>query len=190
MALLSYPNGSIEPVAVADARVACRIDGSERDAELAGLISAAREHAEHITSRQYRAQVLRESLAGWPDGTLSLSVDKATAVVITYRSAASPETWATLDAAAYRWACFDGRTLINPADGTSWPDLAPDDYPERVRVDVTSGPADADQVPESVRQYILASIAAWIDQPGALADGRLQPHPLFERLLDRERLWH
>ena len=190
MALLSYPPGSVEPVAVADARVACRIDGSELDAELAGLISAAREQAEHITGRQYRAQVLRESLAGWPEGTLSLSVDKATAVVITYRSAVSPETWATLDAAAYRWACFDGRTLINPADGTSWPDLAPDDYPERVRVDVTSGPADADQVPESVRQYILASIAAWIDQPGALADGRLQPHPLFERLLDRERLWH
>lgn len=55
MALLSYPNGSIEPVAVADARVACRIDGLDLDGELAGLISAAREQAEHITGRLARA---------------------------------------------------------------------------------------------------------------------------------------
>lgn len=188
MPFLSYPPGSVEPVTTADAMLACRLDDALTP-QVAGLITVARQQAEHLTGRQYRLQVLRESLADWPASSLLLPADRASSVTITYRSAGSPDTWTTLDAAFYRWASLGGRTVLQLASGQAWPELAGEDYPERVRIDVTSGPASAEEVPESVRQYILASIAGWMDSPASLADGRMQPNPLFERLLDAEKVY-
>jgi hypothetical protein len=188
MRVMSYPTGSVEPVSLAAARVACRFDpDTQVDAQVAGLIESAREQAEHITGRVFRLQVLREVLAAWWTGSLQLPVDNATAAVIAYRSAASPDTFTTLDPAVYRWGSVGGMTVVRLRPGLAWPELASDDYPDRVRVDLTATPIG--QMPQAVRTFILACVAGWMDQPGALVDGRLQVNPLHLRLLDREILW-
>lgn len=50
MPLLSYPSGSTEPVTTADAMLACRLDDALTP-QVAGLITVARQQAEHITYR-------------------------------------------------------------------------------------------------------------------------------------------
>jgi hypothetical protein len=81
-----------------------------------------------------------------------------------------------------------GGTLVQPTSG-SWPDLPDVPARARVRIDITAGDA-FDQVPQCVRTYILASVAHWVDNPGAmLANGKTQANPLFERLLDAVKVY-
>ena len=52
----------------------------------------------------------------------------------------------------------------------------------------TAGPAAPADVPEKVKLYIKANVAAWIKTPEATATGALALNPLFERLLDSQEL--
>ena len=185
---IEYLANSEEPVSVADAQLACRID-DELSLYIATAIAAARQQAEQVTGRLYRGQRLREELECWPTEPLQLHVYQASALSITYRSAVDPATWTTLPGTVYRWSPKGTGTCVRLIDGQSWPELAPADWGVRIRIDVDAGPDDLNDTPESVRLYIMASVAGWSDSPAALIDGRLQPNPLHERLLDGERLW-
>jgi uncharacterized phiE125 gp8 family phage protein len=192
--LHTYPPGSLEPVTLAEAKDACRVDISELDADIGVSIAAAREAAEQITSRWYRRQVQRALLADWPaESFVVLPLYAPQAVVVEYRSAADPEAWTQWPADQYRWSGFGFETRIDRRRAVpAWPALADAlEWPERVRIDVTVGPLDASTVPASVRRYILATVAAWLEQPAAqrAGSGGLSANPLFERLLDREKLW-
>lgn len=186
---LSYTGD--EPVTVEEAKLAARVDTDALDAEVEGLITAAREQAEHITGRCYRGQVLREELADWPADTDAIAVHAATACEVRYWTGSA---WsAPLNSGFYEYApggIGNNATVLAPAAGTSWPALAERAVGPRVRIDLTAGPASAAAVPEQVKRYIKAMVSAWIVQPEALVDGRLQPNPLLARLLDAERLWH
>lgn len=185
--LLQYLDGSEEPVSVEEAVLACRIDSDEADSLLARYIAAARQNAEQITGRRYRACRLLEELTDWPSERIH--VYRPTSVVVKYRSAAVPGTWSTLDASVYLWTNNGNGLLVSLAPGQSWPELAPAAWGVRVQVEIEAGPASAGEVPECVVLYILQSVAASFDQPGALVDSRLQANPLHERHLDSERLW-
>lgn len=174
-----------EPVTLAEAKLAARVDVAELDGEIGGLITAAREQAEQITGRRYRPQVLRESLADWP--ALPIAVHAATACAISYWTAGS--TWATLAPSAYVFAPAGACTVVVPALGSSWPVLGAVAAGPRVRIDLTAGPAAPAEVPESVKTYIKASVAAWVKDTEALIDQRMVANPMFDRLLDAERLW-
>lgn len=187
-------SGEPEPVTLAEARLACRLSDGELDAELADLIATAREQAEHITSRFYRRQIQVQPMSDWPLARyLLLPLHDPAAVVITYRSAADPDNWTTFAADQFRWGPLGHETSIRLRAGVEWPTLASAEEwgeAERVRIAVTVGPSDVASVPACVRRYILASVAAWLEQPAAQrAGGQLSTHPLFERLLDPERLW-
>jgi hypothetical protein len=120
-----------------------------------------------------------------------LSVHDASAVEIYYRSAAQPDDWTLLDASQYRWSSCDNQTRIERRSTVaSWPELATPDYGARVRVELVAGPASGVTLPGSVRRFILAHVAAWLEQPAAQRiGGALAVNPLAERLLDGERLW-
>lgn len=191
--LLSYVSGSAEPVSVFEAREACRAV-PELDIEIGVSLQAAREQAEQITSRFYRRQVQREVLADWPiERYLVLDLHEPGAVKIEYRSAVSPDTWTELPADQYRWAASGHQTRIAlRAVVAGWPLLAgSEEWPDRVRIDVTVGPASAAMVPAVVRRYMLAHTAAWLEQPAAQRSGSgdIKANPLFDHLLDGERLW-
>jgi uncharacterized phiE125 gp8 family phage protein len=192
MHLLAYTASGDEPVSVADARLACRLDddASELDLDLATSITAAREQAEQITGRCYRQQVLRQELTDWPEAGVRIPVWPVSDIAISYRAAATPDTWTPLPGTVFAWGAYFPSTVLTRKTGQQWPTLADADGMPRVRLDLTAGPASPATVPGSVRRYILATVAAWLEVPAAQRVGQaIQPNPLHERLLDAERLW-
>lgn len=185
---ISYVVDSVEPVSLAEAKLAARVDGDELDDLINGYIAAAREAAEHITGRCYRPQVLRTELADWPAACDAIAVHQATACVA--------RRWDGTQFAAVAGAAFvfapggigNNGTVLAPLAGTNWPDPADRPVGPRVQIDLTAGPASPADVPEQVKTYIKATVAAWLKTPEALAGNSLAPNPLFERLLDQQRL--
>jgi uncharacterized phiE125 gp8 family phage protein len=174
-----------EPVTLAEAKLAARVDTSDLDSLIGGLITAAREQAEQITGRAYRPQVLREELADWPAVDDVIAVYAATACAVTYWNGS---TWAALSGAAYVYAPDGNGTVLAPTLGTDWPTLPERAAGPRVRIDLTAGPAAPADVSEQVKLYIKASVSAWVNNPDAIGKP-VTANPLFERLLDAERLY-
>ena len=185
---LSYASGSDEPVSAGDAMLACRLD-DVLEPQVVAAIAAARQHAEQITGRAYRKQVQRDEFADWPIEPLMLPVWQPVSAVVSYRSAAQPDQWTVLSSTVYRFGAFGSGSRLALATGQTWPELATEDWGARVRVDITCGPAGINDVPECVRTFILANVAAMVDQPAALTSRDVAVNPLTERLLDRERVW-
>jgi uncharacterized phiE125 gp8 family phage protein len=187
---LSFTSSGAEPVSVDEARLACRVDDEVMDLDLSLSISSAREQAEHITGRTYREQQLRHEMDVWPLAAAQLSAWPVSALAITYRSAAAPTVWTTLPTSVYAWGEMFPGVVVALKSGQSWPDLADDDAGARVRIELTAGPSSPATVPGCVRRFILATVAAWFDQPSALRVGQtITINPLHERLLDGEKLW-
>ncbi|WP_349745234.1 hypothetical protein [Roseateles cavernae] len=192
---LSHPGA--EPVTVAAAKLAASIDAdiTAWDTDIAGLISAARESAEHMTGRTYRRTVWREELADWPAVTDAIRVHGASACAISYWTGSA---WATLDAAAYVYApggIGNVGTCVAPSLAAgSWPALGAVALGPRVRVDITAGPPVPEEgqpvvVPAQVDRYIKAHVSAWRKNPEATASASLAANPLLASLLDAEKLW-
>ncbi|MDY0748508.1 head-tail connector protein [Paucibacter sp. R3-3] len=182
----------VEPVSLDEAKAAARVDGNDLDGFIQGAIGTARECAEHITGRTYRQQVQRQSFADWPASTEVLRVFGATAVSVQYWDGTQFVQLDDADVAFFEAGIGGAGTSIAPALGSSWPALGSVAGGPRVRVDVTSGPTgdeDAIRVPESVKTYIKAQVAAWLKNPEAIAGGTLVENPLLATLLDRECLW-
>lgn len=179
---------STEPVTVAEAALAARVDGSELDTLIAGAIKAAREQAQQLTGRLYGVQVLRAELADWPAVTDAIAVNAATAVAIRYWDG---NDWVDLPGTEFVFApggCANVRTVLAPALDKAWPVLGAVALGPRVRIDITAG-VPPEQTPECVKLYIMAQVAAWVKTPEALVSANLARNPLFESLLDSEKLW-
>ncbi|MCR5864655.1 hypothetical protein [Aquincola sp. J276] len=167
-----------EPVSLAEAKLAAKVDGSEQDTLVAGLITVAREQAEQLTNRLFGAQIWRAELADWPAADQLLEVYGPTAVAVSYRTGA---TWTAVAPEAVAWAASGRGTVVAPVLGGSWPTLAAVALGPRVRIDITAG----EEAEESVKLYIKASVTHWLQSPAAAQAGTLTPNPLFARLLDR-----
>ena len=184
MYLLTPP--AEEPVTLAQAKLAARVDGTEWDALIPGLIKSARQVAEQETHRCLIAQTWRAELADWPASTDVLPVAPATAVAVSYWNGSA---WTTLAGSAFAWAADGGGVVLAPALNTSWPTLADVAIGPRVRVDVTAGVANAALVDECAKLYITAHVAAWLRNPEAVTSQRLEAVPLLGGLLDPLRVY-
>lgn len=184
LTLLTPP--TTQPVSLAEAKLAAKV-GAAFDGIVPGLIITAREAAEQITQRCYMTQVRRYTSSCWPSACEPIHVHAATAVAISYWNGSA---WVALDSSAFAFDELGCWTGVAPALGTSWPTLGDKAIGPRVRIDLTAGAADAASVPESVKTFIKAQVAAWIDTPEAQrVSQQLTPNPLFLGLLDGERLW-
>lgn len=180
-----------EPVSVDDVKDAARVDNdlgatSSLDGTIGTLIATARQHAEQLTGRVYRAGVMRVELQAWPAADQVLPVYRPSACEVRYWTGAG---LTLLDGAAYAFAPGGPGgtgTLLAPALGTGWPVLAQRAVGARVQVDLT---VDAPEVADCVKTFITASVAAWLKTPEAIASAALGPHPLFAGLLHGEALF-
>lgn len=177
-----------DPVTLAEAKLAARLDATESDldAMILGLITAAREQAEQVTGRCYRPQVLRAELVDWPAADDVIPVYAATDCAVTYWNGTD---WVGLSSAAYVYAAHGRGTVLAPLIGTSWPTLADRPVGGRVRIDLTAGPAASAAVDESVKLFIKAAVSAWVNNPDAASTQALEVSPMFERLLDGQKLY-
>ena len=186
MILLTAP--TTEPVTLAEAKLAARVSGSSMDLLIPGLITAARELAEQETGAKFMVQTWRTELVDWPAATDVLAINQATAAAVSYWNGAA---WSSeLAESAYVFAPDGIGTVLAPATGTSWPTLGDRPVGPRVRIDLTTGATDPDAVAESVKLFIKACVAYWIDNPqAASATGVALPMHLGH-LLDRQRLYY
>lgn len=184
--LLTPPTA--EPVTVAEAKAALRIDGTEFDALLPGLIASAREVAEQETGRQLVEQTWRAELDDWPLASDVLPIYRPTACAITYWNGSA---FVSLSGSGYAYAAAGSGTVLAPALDADWPDLGDIAIGARVRIDLTAGvdTDDADTVPECVKTYITALVGQIIQAPQLTANQASQAHPLLARLLDSQRLY-
>lgn len=182
--LLTPP--TFEPVSLAEAKLAARIDGAEYDQALPGLIAGARAQAEQECRRAWPLQVWRNEMEDWPAADLVLPFYRPSAAAITYWDGS---TWATLAGSQYvLWANGRGASIA-PAVGVSWPLLPTVAAGPRVRVDLTVGESTASTVPEGVKTYIKALVALWVRTPEAATTQALQANPYLGALLDPHRVF-
>lgn len=168
-----------EPVTLPEAKLAARIDDSEFDLLIPGLIAAARKQAEHETGLRFVQQTVRVELSDWPAADDVLPVANPSAVVVSYWAGSA---WVA--ASGFVFGAQDAGTVIAPNVGTNWPTLGQSALAARVRVDITTGEADPADVDEGIKTYIKAVVAAWLKSPEGVTDKPLTASPMFDCLLD------
>lgn len=188
MTLKLIQGPAIEPVTLAEAKLACRIDGTEFDAVLPGLITTARRFAEAELNRSIITQTWERVLDAFPEDEIELGWPTVQGIV----SVGYVDTSGASTNLATNLYSLDVDTMpgwLLPADGTSWPDTY--DTTNAVRVRFLAGyGSETSYVPEEIKTYIKTHCALWLRQVEAASDKPLTPVPFLERLLDRERwLW-
>jgi hypothetical protein len=147
-----------EPIALAVAKTHCKIDAdlTEDDDLVAGLIAAARQRAEDMTSRVLLTRGLKATFPGFPQGggrpyygrdaalsarssrsatQLLLSAPARRVLTVTYIDA--PASAQLLAAATYDVDLDDLPGILSLAHGASWPTTLP--HPAAVAVNFIAG---------------------------------------------------
>lgn len=179
MSYTTLTPATVEPVTLDECKLALRIDGSAQDADLAMLIQAARELAEHDTGVYLAEQAVRLSLVEWEAAIRVRGPVANTA--ISYWGGSSWVSVSTDQFVTY----LDGTGwFVAPLNG--WPSLG--DLPgPRVRIDLSVGYTPA-LVPACAKRFILAHVAAWISNVEAVGQ-KLEINPLHAGLLDPLRTY-
>lgn len=179
-----------EPVSLADVKLDCRIDSDDTslDAAIPDKIATARRMAEHETGRKLITQTWRAEFECWPAADEVITLSPAQSAAVSYWSGSA---WVVLNASQFVMLHNDTSTGITivPALGVSWPTLV-DAIGPRVRVEVVVGYGDeADDVPECIRNWMRAHIAAMVRNPEATTARAETPMPYLASMLDGERAW-
>lgn len=196
--MLSYllTGPAAEPVTLAQAKVAARVDDSAFDAIITAAIPAARIIAEHETGRRLVQQTWRHEFDDWPASDTLLPECAPSGVAVSYWDGTD---FVELDAGAYVWTpTGTGRawTALAPVVGGSWPSLGTVALGPRVRVDVTSGNADpaatadgVDPVLDVARLFIKALVTLVVHDPSLTVQQAFDGAGYLRHVLDPIRLY-
>jgi uncharacterized phiE125 gp8 family phage protein len=185
MTLRLIQGPAIEPVTLAEAKFAARVDGTEFDTLIPGLIATARRFAEQKIERSIIEQTWEQVLDDFPEAELELGWPTVRGIVsLSYIDTAGVTV--NLDPSLYVLDAENMPGWVLPAAGTDWP--ATYDTINAVRVRFLAGYGQStDSVPEEIKTYIKAHVALWLRQVEAASDKPMSPVPYLENLLDRER---
>ena len=176
MALVLTSSPAVEPVTLADAKVHLRVDGTDEDTLITGLITAARRHVERSLGRALITQSWSFFLDEWPDPyaiELPLTPLQAITAVTTYDV---DDVGTVFDAQNYfaDTASEPPRLVLRGAQ--PWP--KPGRRANGIEIALTVGHGDtASDVPQPLIQALMLLIAHWFEQrePVVLDD---RPHPV------------
>ncbi|MGE5553301.1 MAG: head-tail connector protein [Betaproteobacteria bacterium] len=162
MALVLITPPDVEPVTLQEAKAHLRIDGTEEDALITALITAAREYCEACQSRAYLEQTWELVLDAFPkEAYIELPRPPLRSIVsVKYIDKDGAET--TWDPTNYvvDTASQPGRLVL--AYGKTWPAVTL--RPAGVRVQYKAGYGTAaSAVPARVRQAMLLLIGHWYE---------------------------
>jgi uncharacterized phiE125 gp8 family phage protein len=161
-----------EPVSLAEAKTHLRVDHNADDAQIATLITAAREHCEKIAWRAFITQTLELSLSGWPrDNLIRLPMPPLVSVtsIVYYDEYNAAATMPNTD---YIVVTDTEPGLITLARDKTWPTptlrtVAP------IRVRYVAGYGAAVNVPSRYRQAILLLVGHWYENREAVNIGNI-----------------
>jgi len=177
MALVLVTAPSEEPIELSEAKNHLRIDGTDEDTLISGLIATAREHAEHFTRRAFITQTWELWLDAWPDGeciTLPLPPLQSVAHVKYY---GIDDTEYTFDSANYFVDTNNepGRVVLGYSK--SWPTLTLRPA-NGIVVRYVCGYGAASAVPQAIKQAMLLHIGAMFENREAVVSGSVNVLPM------------
>lgn len=204
--LVSAPES--EPVSLVEAKLHLRVDFSDEDDLILGLISAAREVVEGKLRRAVFQQTYKLSLDQfpYPTGTLTRSPKQREnylfpsiyfadyALELPRTKVTSLESITFQDMTGETVPLPEDRYAIDlnseparivPANGGTWPYI--NSYsPGSIKITFKAGEWDADTVPASVKQAMLLLIGHWYSNREAVTDKPMTTLPMaVECLLQR-----
>ena len=185
--LITQP--TTEPITLAEAKVQLRVTDNVQDALIGTIISAAREHLEHVLQRAVMPQTREVVLDAFPrDADIELRYPKVLAVEsVKYLDAV---TGLEVTLAAPNYSLDNERdndsAWLLTAQGVTWPvTLA---VANAVRVRYTCGYADAASVPAAIKMWLLLAIEHLFDR--CQAGGSMTvPENFAAGIIDRYRVW-
>jgi uncharacterized phiE125 gp8 family phage protein len=160
---------SVEPVTLAEAKAHLRVDASDDDAYILGLITTAREWCEEYLDRTLVSTQWVMRLDKFPDdGTMDVELPRppivssgtATAVSVTYTAEnGGTQSWSS---ASYRVDRASTPGVVRTLDGQTWPPHLQDDNAVTVTWWGGYGPSGS-SVPAAIRHAILMLVGHWYD---------------------------
>lgn len=185
---LVTPPATDAVVTTTAAKLALRIDGSDLDTEVDRLVRAGVRQAQLEMHRAILTQTWALRLDCFPGhGVIELPFGCTSVTSVSYFDDANASQ--TLAGTNYvvDTARQPGRLIR--ADGTTWPTTYR--RPNAVTVTMVCGFGDVDDVPEEVKDWIIAFVGARIRNPEAFMQGpqvTAQPNRFIDGLLDGLRL--
>jgi uncharacterized phiE125 gp8 family phage protein len=182
-----------EPVSLSEAKAFAKVETNADDDLIGTLISAATEHVQQVTGRQFEVATYKLTLRDFPNGCL-------------VRLPRSPVV--EISTVKYRDRDGDLQTLTEDVDFlvdtaaqpgtvepvTAWP--VPGDFPDGVQIEFTAGyePTEdsppASTVPNRAKVAILALTAHWHEHRPAGDVSQIHETPLHvSRLIAGLRVW-
>jgi uncharacterized phiE125 gp8 family phage protein len=182
-----------EPVTLAEAKLACRVDSdiTADDTYITALIKAARSQCEHLLGRTITAATYERALDEFPDGGIQLAWPHVTAISsIQYVDSAG--TLQTLSSSVYTLDAREHPGWAMLAEGQDWP--ATLDTAGAVRVTFTTNWTEGGTgtVPEDVKSWVMVRVAtAYRFRESAISGTIIAelPRGHGDGLLDRWRLY-
>ena len=187
MALKPITAATELPITLAEAKAQANVIGTDDDDKITAFIWAATAIAEQLTERAVTTQTGELTLDAFPDALKLTRTPVQSISSITYADAAGAST--VLDSSAYALDNADafGPAYVVPAYATSWP--ATRDQINAVAVRFVAGYASAAAVPPGIKNWIKLMVAAMVDNPSGLADGKFKSLGYVDRLLDGAKVY-
>ena len=163
-----------EPVRLDQAKLHMRVDHSEDDGLIVGLVTAAREQVEAMSRRALVTQTLELRLSQWPGGDCILLPRPPLASVVSVKytdTAGVEQTFASTNYTAHT-APEPGGVWLKY--NCSWPSAELGPGPS-IAVRYTAGYGTAAAVPQRYKQAILLLAAHWYEQREAVLVSGVQP---------------
>ncbi len=158
LTLVTAPSG--EPVEVAEVKAHARVEITDDDTYLGGLITAARQWVERATGRALVTQTWRLSLCEFPRWEIRLPKSPLASVSsITYVDAAG--TTQTLSSAAYEVDTGVEPGLVQPVFDEVWPYSR--EQANSVRITFVAGYGSPVAVPEPIKLAIRYLVSHWYE---------------------------
>ena len=176
-----------EPVTLADAKAHLRVDGTDEDAYITGLIGVARVAAEERLERTLVSTTWRLTLDGFPDAVKLTMPPIVSVQSLTYWDATGVQQ--TLAPADYVLDAVSEPGYLVPAPGKAWPSTQSGRI-NAVTVDYTAGyGATAADVPPPIRHWILLAIGDLYAQRERSAERPVVAQNFADGLLDTYKMW-
>ncbi len=172
-----------EPVTVDEVKAHLRIDGTDDDAMLAAMITAAREEAEHRLERACARQTVQLLLDEFPEDIPLPMPPLVSIQSVTYADADGNTQ--TVDSADFTTDVGQEPPWLLDATGNGWP--TPGEFANAVQVTYEVGYTPAD-IPRAIKHWILLRIGTLYAYREADSDKVPQPAPFADRMLDRYRV--
>lgn len=160
MATIVITAPAVEPLSLSDLKHHLRVDTSDDDAYLLGLITAARMHIESVTQGALITRTL-EWVADDFQACIALEQPPLQSVTsVKYIDSAAIEQ--TVSSSVYTVDTDSRPGRVYEADGQSWP--SPKGIPNAVRIRYVAGFGNTDaDVPEPIKLAMKVLIAYWYD---------------------------